>query len=164
MFAGVPSVLSRRVFYPLWDLWDRSGKLREFRRLRDAEREPWESRRARQWESLRKIVAHAYATVPFYKSRGPAPVLDRWEDVQDIPLLSKDDVRRRRDELISGAFGKEDLRRAKTGGSTIFWRELSSTPSWKPISSEIFCAVPSCWLGFIYMRTAQLPTMPSALG
>jgi phenylacetate-CoA ligase len=122
MFAGIPDVVSRSLFYPLWDLWDKSGKLKEYRRLkamsavwlRDLERVRW----ARQWESLQKIVAHAYATVPFYRSRGPAPVLDRPEDVRKIPLLSKDDVRRRRDDLISTAFRREGLRRAKTGGST----------------------------------------------
>jgi len=32
----------------------------------------------------------------------------------------------------------------------------------KAMSSEIFCAVSSCRLGFMYIRSAQLPTMPSA--
>jgi len=91
--------------------------VRSFQKYGREFRSCWELVQRSQWysaaelhelqaERLRALIAHAYATVPYYRSvfeqrrlrpddvRGPA-------DLEKLPILTKDDVRDHFDELIS---------------------------------------------------------------
>ena len=61
-------------------------------------------------------MAWAYKTTPFYRHRGAAP--RTFDEFARVPLLSKDDVRKDLDDLISDRFKMGDLVESRTGGST----------------------------------------------
>ncbi len=73
---------------------------------------------------LRKLVRHAYQHVPFYRQRfdeaGIKPSdIETLEDLQKIPLLSKQDVRENLYfDLLSDNHRKEEVLRIQTSGST----------------------------------------------
>lgn len=130
----VPDALVRLVCEPAWDVYDRSGRLRELRRLRRTQWDAPQEVRARQEAALRAIVRHAAATCPFYRESWAAAGIDpaqvrTSEDLRRLPIVTKDDIRRRQDDLVSSRHRKQDLRRAKTGGST-------------GVSLEVFCDEP----------------------
>lgn len=111
--------LSRNVFYPLWDLKDRSGRLDEHRRL--AASQWWSADRltALQLDRLRQAVAYAFTNCAYYRDTWKAPpLLDSAQDLQRIPLLSKQAVRDNIDAIRSDAYPVASLIPAKTGGST----------------------------------------------
>lgn len=130
----IPDPLAGGLFEPAWDLYEHSIRLGTLRALR---RTQWDSPdvvRARQDAALRAIMAHAAATCPYYRESWGALGLDPASvrtvaDLGRLPILSKDDIRRHQDGLISTRHRKPDLRRAKTGGST-------------GVSLEIFCDEP----------------------
>lgn len=117
------SALSKYVMYPLWDVKDRSSRLREWRRL---EASQWWSRerlQGLQWQSLLEMLAHAHDTSPFYRERmqqsGLVPAAVRSpEDFRRLPVTTKQDIRAARDRMISSSFRRSELVTARTGGST----------------------------------------------
>lgn len=75
-----------------------------------------------QWQQLRALLEHAYANVPYYRrtwnSIGVTPSDVRcFQDMARLPLLSKDQVRKHKDELIADNY-RNRLLAANTGGST----------------------------------------------
>ncbi|MEP7119265.1 MAG: hypothetical protein ABI880_16880, partial [Acidobacteriota bacterium] len=100
------------------------GRFLEFRALLQRS-EHWSTSdlEAYQDERLREVVAHAYATVPFYRTRfdalrlTPADIRGR-ADLPKIPLLTKDDIRKHFDELRSTAVPAAEMRSGHTSGTT----------------------------------------------
>lgn len=129
-----PDALVGGFIEPAWDLYEGSVRLRTLRRLR---RSQWSSStqvEQEQGRRLQAIVRHAAATCPFYRDRFAAAGLDPAAirtpaDLPLLPLLTKDDIRLHQDALISSRHRKQDLLRAKTGGST-------------GVSLEVFCDLP----------------------
>ncbi|HUG82364.1 MAG TPA: hypothetical protein VML01_11920 [Bryobacterales bacterium] len=79
--------------------------------------------RALQSRQLRKLVARAYATVPFYRKlfddHGLVPAdIREIEDLEHLPLLSKQTIRDAAEQLISSRYKEGQLIRRRTGGST----------------------------------------------
>ncbi len=109
----ITNAASGGIFYPLWDLWDRSPKLKEMRRLEKAQ---WTSNEAAQRDALFAQLKWAYETTPFYRARGAAP--KTMEEFHRVPLLTKDDVRQNLEDLISDHHDARQLLESKTGGST----------------------------------------------
>ena len=78
---------------------------------------------AYQDERLREIVAHAYATVPYYRRRfdelklTPSDVTGQ-RDLHKVPLLTKEDIRRHFDDLRSRDVAPRDLLTGHTSGTT----------------------------------------------
>lgn len=137
----LPDSLAGGFFEPAWDAYERSVRLRELRRLRRTQWDDPQAIRARQEAGLRAILAHAAATCPWYRETWAAAGIDVADvrtlaDLARLPILSKDDIRRHQDALVSDRHRKADLRRAKTGGST-------------GVSLEIYCDEPG-----IQRRTA----------
>ena len=107
---------------------------------RELDRTQWwkaEEIEARQRDQLAALLAHARATVPWYRERLRGLDVSRW---REIPLLRKDDVRRRRAELLSRRVPADHgpTHEAKTSGSTgeplrvtctaltgLFWQSLA---------------------------------------
>jgi len=108
----------------------------QFRQLLDwlQESEWWPAERIERYqdEQLRKIVSHAYQTVPYYRrvfdERGLTPADIRTvADLQKLPVTTKEDVRNYRDEMVSQQFrgGRLELMHTSgtTGKSLKFWVE-----------------------------------------
>lgn len=78
---------------------------------------------AYQDERLRAVVAHAYATVPYYRRTfdarklRPADIRSR-ADLPKIPILTRQDIRTRFDELWSRDVPKRGRRTGHTSGTT----------------------------------------------
>lgn len=111
------------VLAPLWAAHERSPYLRVAERLEAERNLSRDERLARQLERLRRIVSHAAETVPFYRESfaraGFAPGdLKSLADLARLPLLSKDDIRARMDDLRSTARDIGPLVPRKTSGST----------------------------------------------
>ncbi len=76
-----------------------------------------------QEERLRIVIKHAYDTVPFYQDRMQAAKLTPSDirslgDLPKMPLLTKEDVKKNLDALISLKFKKGDLIHGHTSGTT----------------------------------------------
>jgi len=119
----IPDSLVRNLFEPAWDLYESSVRLRTLRLLRATQ---WQSPAELQESAdskLTAMVCHAAATSSFYRQRFATAGIDPTrvraiEDLKNLPLLTKDDIRAHTDEILSDSFPKQDLVPAKTGGST----------------------------------------------
>ncbi len=114
-----------------------------------------------QWRQFRLLLDHAYANVPFYHATwsalGVTPAdIRSWADVAILPLLTKDQVRAHREELVARNY-RDRLLTANTGGSTgqpleFYWergrtRALERAFMWRQWQ----------WAGFTYgQRTAVI--------
>jgi len=72
---------------------------------------------------LKRIISHAYETVPYYSDTMSKLALtpddiQTLEDITKFPLLSKADIKAASDKLVSRKFNKMFLRTAHTGGTT----------------------------------------------
>jgi phenylacetate-CoA ligase len=76
--------------------------------------------RERQMDALRRTIRHAYGTVPLYASRGrdPSGDIQSAEDLLGLPIVSKDDLRQRKSDVISSRFLGAKLNVIHTGGTT----------------------------------------------
>lgn len=114
--------VSRRVFFLQESLLGRKTDAfaKEFAR---SQWFPPEKLRAIQVAKLRKLLKHAYTTVPYYKS-----IIDEYgcrydtikslDDLQRIPVLSKDAIRDQTNLLLSTSADKFRMRDTCTTGST----------------------------------------------
>lgn len=115
--------LSKHIFYPLWDVKDKSQRLQEWKSL---EQQQWWSRERLdrlQWERLAKLLEYAGQHSAFYRKRfqeqGIDPAKVSWRtDFQKILVTTKQDLRNNLNTFISDEFERSQLVTAKTGGST----------------------------------------------
>lgn len=113
----------KHIFYPLWVAKNRSSRLRY---LADLEKSQYWSKNIlieHQWSSFRELVTHAFETCPYYRMKfQQASIspndLHSHEDIQKIPMITKEEIQEHRDEMISTQYRKTDLIRDMTGGST----------------------------------------------
>jgi len=115
--------LSRYLFYPLWDIKDRSNRLQELAHLEEQQWWPISKLKELQRERLHRILCYAAKHSPFYRKRfsdsGLASENDwSWDAFQSIPVTTKQEIRNNTNEFISDEFDKRKLIAAKTGGST----------------------------------------------
>ncbi|WP_250658254.1 phenylacetate--CoA ligase family protein [Alkalimarinus coralli] len=116
-------VLSRYIFYPIWDVWDNSIKLKHVQQLEKSQWFGADSLKQKQWKSLKETVKYAYDYSPYYsalfKSLGITPDdIKTPEDYLKIPVTTKLDIRNNADSFISTEYDRQNLEVAKTGGST----------------------------------------------
>jgi len=128
-------LLVRRLTYPYFQ-WRMGRRVEE--RVAELERSQWEAPdrlRQVQWAKLRKLLVHAAARVPYYRTlfrdldlrieEMQAP-----EDLARIPLLTKHAVRDRGAQLV--AEGAVRLSRRRTSGSTgIPLQTFIDAPCWE---------------------------------
>lgn len=114
--------LYRHVLMPLYE-----GGIRRRRTLRywaDAQSSQWWAREkleAKQLESLKRLLRHAYDTCPFYSEQWRAndlnpETISSLEDFTRWPLVSREEVRAQRASIGSSA--PEESIEKSTGGST----------------------------------------------
>ena len=96
---------------------------RRLRELLDSER--WHAGEIENYqnEKLRQIVRYAYDTVPYYRERWQALKLTPddircREDLQKLPVLTKEDVRNNFERLVSTSVSKQRLIFRHTSGTT----------------------------------------------
>ncbi len=119
----VPDFLVRNIFEPLWDTYERSVRLATLHRLRKTQFYTHDQILLKQNRRLRAVVQHAASTSPFYRNRfdeaGINPdKIESMEDLRNLPLLTKSDIRQHLDNILSAEYLKSELAPAKTGGST----------------------------------------------
>jgi len=126
--------LLRSVFLPAYDRI-RSRRYVERTRFLEAS-QWWEPERLRefQWAELRKLLQHAFESVPYYRekySSAGASFSDirTWDDFTRLPSLTREEIREHRDQLCSISYKGRLLPHA-TGGSsgvpTRFYRTYES--------------------------------------
>jgi phenylacetate-CoA ligase len=91
--------------------------------LKESEWWSGERIRAQQDERIRDIVRHAYRTVPFYRRWYDQHGVDveriaSADDLQQLPVLTKQTVREHYHEMISSAFARGSLTTSLTSGTT----------------------------------------------
>lgn len=106
---------------------------RQFSPLWRADREKLE---ALKMESLRAILIHAAQTTEYYKScfgrLGFDPrSVKRASDIAALPFLTKEDLNRKMNEVLSSSFKRAELVQSSTGGSSgvplTFYRDRRAT-------------------------------------
>src|ERR1044071_3111040 len=99
----------------------------EFRQLLDwLEQSQWWSAaeaQAYQEEQLRKLVAHAYRSVPFYRRRFDELKLKPDDirtvaDLHKLPILTKEEVRNHFREMVASDFSPAQMVFCHTSGTT----------------------------------------------
>lgn len=112
----------KRRFVP-HPIWDNEEFKRYYQWLQETQ---WWSRdqlEALQLEQLRALVKHAYEDVPYYRrvfdERRLTPKdIAALDDLQKLPILTKEDVRNNFEDLIARNIDRDRLRYQTTGGST----------------------------------------------
>ena len=132
--------LDRYLFLPLGDLVYGSKVVEKLKEMRRYDFQSEAEIREVQNQKLRKLVEHCYRTVPYYSrlfdTHGikPGQIRER-EDLQLLPVLTKQLIRDNYDDLFSTAVSPKRLRRSSTGGSTgmplKFCTDASEWSSWK---------------------------------
>jgi phenylacetate-CoA ligase len=113
--------------YPLYPIWDQLDRSQYWSRSDLA---------AFQDEKLRRLIRHAYDTVPFYRRRLDERKLKPDDlrtvaDLPKLPVLTRQELRAAGAELISSAGSNGPPIKATTGGSTgeplVAWNDLRGT-------------------------------------
>jgi phenylacetate-CoA ligase len=113
----------RHLVYPLYE-WSTGRRI--LSKWREMERTQWLSPlelQALQGQRLHALIQHAYDTVPYYQgvldATGIAPAdVRQAADLGQLPLLTKEILQTRREELISAASAPRERLPNQTGGST----------------------------------------------
>ena len=105
------ATLAQRLLIPTYERrWGvHSGSL--LQSLQKSERESHEQIRERQWAKLKSLLEFVHSANPFYRDRfdaiGLKPGdLGGFEQLDSIPILSKDDLRENADALIEEMVAK----------------------------------------------------------
>jgi len=116
------SFLHTHFVLPLAEPDRHAGLGRRLREIRRYEQLPEKAQREEQQERLRRILQHAYDTVPFHRQRfddaGFDPSRARTDRPLPLPVLTRDDLRNAGNDLLSTSYKLEDLRRAGSSGTT----------------------------------------------
>jgi phenylacetate-CoA ligase len=133
-----------KLIFPFYETLLRNRSTLKY--LAQLEKNQWlteEELRVIQLMKLQLLLNHAYENVPFYrkrfKERGIRPGDIRTpRDFLDVPMLSKSDINRNRDELIAVNFARKKMYNSWTGGSTGFPIEFKydrSSYEWRVASA-----------------------------
>jgi phenylacetate-CoA ligase len=100
------------------------GRFAEYQALL-RESQWWDAARIKDWQAaqLRKLLVHAYESVPYYQSLFRHHGFDpqRFESVEQLaalPVLTRDTVRTRAEDLLSRRFDRRKLHEGHTSGTT----------------------------------------------
>jgi len=116
--------LFRRALYPLYE--GRLCRRKTLQYLAEFEKTQWQSpedSRAMQMQKLRATLTHCARQVPYYRElfrdRGFDPEkLESLEQLSELPVLTREDVRRNHDCLIDETVDPDTLISTGTGGSS----------------------------------------------
>ena len=117
------SKIYRNLWMPFSEWGHGSNRLKYFREL---EKSQWYSREKLediQRKKLQALLRHAYENVPYYhnmfKSLNLKPDdIRTQEDLQKLPILTKEDIQNNLQDMVARNKSKESLLKNATGGST----------------------------------------------
>jgi len=115
--------LRREIVEPIYELLTNSPKIKHWKRLSTEQHMPFNEIKAKQWQKLKNILDYSYYNTKYYKylfdvnDVHPAEI-NKPEDMQRIPLLTKDIIRNNTAQMISHGYDINKLINYKTGGST----------------------------------------------
>jgi len=117
------SKVVRKIIAPLWAWKENSPYLHYLSQLQKNPYRPYDQVRLDQWQRLNRLLNQAYGNTEFYASRlkaaGKAPdTIKDWNDFQDLPLLTKEDIRANKDQMVAKNVPAQKLIPGKTSGST----------------------------------------------
>jgi phenylacetate-CoA ligase len=113
--------------YPfIWWCWDRKSAsiyARRLKQLRAQERLSTVDLQRLQWDKLTSLLRYASEKVPYYQrlfssARVDPAAIRTPEDLQRIPILTRQDVQQNFEDMVSIDYDKRVLHRNATGGST----------------------------------------------
>ena len=115
--------VARNVFAPALDAIRGTSTMRQFTSLQESQLWPWERIEQLQSTRLRKLVAHAYEHVTYYRQTmdrcGLTPDdITSTQDIPKLPVLSKKQIRDNRQSLVADNVPPRHLRQMATSGST----------------------------------------------
>lgn len=117
------SFLAERVIYPLGDFALGSSVIRYYHLLQKTQWWSPEQLRELQNKKLRALIKHAYDNVPYYhrifEERDlTARDIQTEDDLQKLPILTKNDIRHNFNDMLPKEFKKWKPIAISTGGST----------------------------------------------
>lgn len=115
--------LRKKVFIPYFDKRDQNFRLTYLPEVLGELTADLHTLRDLQLKKLIKLVRLAYANVPFYRNLYDNHAfnvneLQNYDDIERIPCITKEDIRRYGDEFLNKDFDKAKLIESATGGST----------------------------------------------
>jgi phenylacetate-CoA ligase len=120
---GLYNIIDRNFLLPVGDLVYGSEIARQWKTLRQDEYLPYQQIQEIQNDKLRKLVKHAYDSVPYYHKLFddlglfPGDIQNK-EDLVKIPILTKQIIRDNYDEMFSTSIDPKRFRKSSSGGST----------------------------------------------
>ncbi len=118
---SLTATLIRSSVVPLWARWEKSAYLKHIAFLNQNQYRPAEDIEKEQRQKLSALLDHAYDNCPYYQtilnsvSPDPAQLMARFSE---IPILTKEDIRKNKDQMCARNFPKGKLIPKKTSGST----------------------------------------------
>lgn len=146
------SKIDKHILMPIADELTHRGLSKEWHVMDRLDNATEEQLRTFQNQRLQELIKHCYNNVPYYtrvfKERGLKPEdIQCREDLQKLPILTKQMVRDHYEELISKDAEKRHYQNGSTGGSTgTPLKFLRDTPTWNMQWASSFRAWE--WYGF----------------
>ncbi len=109
--------------FPFQDFWKGTGILRTMRVLHGSQFWNDEKMKAYRLRKLQELVQYSYQHVPYYSElfnlNGIVPEdIQSLEDIQKIPILTKELARNNQKKLIAEVDNLKKIKKGKTGGTT----------------------------------------------
>ena len=115
--------IRRSIIEPLYYRWTKNSRRTYWKDLEKTQYLPESVLRERQWQHCRLLLEYVYIHNKFYRRRfdeiGLHPGdISVPEDMERLPILTKQEIRQHTPEMISAGYKIENLLKFKTGGST----------------------------------------------
>lgn len=146
------SQIDKHILMPVADKLTHRGISKEWRLMERMNNATEQELITLQNQRLQALIQHCYANVPYYTklfdSLGLKPEdIQCREDLQKLPIMTKQMVREHYDELISKDIDNRHYQKGSTGGSTgTPLKFMKDTPTWNMAWASSFRAWE--WYGF----------------
>jgi len=117
------NLIRKYITIPLWLYKDRSPRLSYLKEMEKSQYYSLAEQKEHQFLKLKNMLEHAYENTRYYKEKfdqygiHPKGIVDQ-SDYKTIPFLTKKDIQRNPEKIVSSNLTKEKLIPFKTGGST----------------------------------------------
>jgi phenylacetate-CoA ligase len=117
------AALVKNLLYPLNEFREGTNVASRLRDLEASQYADGAKIQDLQFRKLKALLDHAFRNCPLYSERfraagiSPADIKD-FSDLRKLPVLTKDDLKTRLQNLVAASFKPEELHRRATGGST----------------------------------------------
>jgi phenylacetate-CoA ligase len=148
----IPLGRVKRQFTPHW-IWDSKEFRNYFDFLLKSQWWSLEELRAYQLEQLKALVAFAYEKVPYYRKsfreyKVHPTDIKSLDDLQLLPLISKQEVRSHIDEFIPDGVDRSGLKMWVTGGSSGLPLSIYLDNFYSSMIEEAFSLRQKTWAGY----------------